>query len=364
LSAPGAEDAAAALVELTQRIAETTARLRQARDVAVGCSAKRAVWCCGKTTLYRYLPLEPRAVAPRASRPVLICFALVNRPYVLDLQPDRSLVRRLLEAGLDVYLIDWGDPDETDRRITLEEYIERHLGGSVRQVLASADLDALDLLGVCQGGVLSLCYSALHPEHVARLVTLTAPVDFHTPDNLLSKWVRHLDTQLLEACGNVPGEMLNALFLALMPFRLMQEKYVRLLTSRPDQRAIEDFVRMEKWIFDSPAQAGTALAQFVRWFYQENRLVRGALEIAGRPVLLRQIRQPLLNLYALGDHIIPAAACAALRHHVGSEDYSERGVATGHIGMYVSRAARAEIAERIIAWLGQRSASPRKRQSR
>jgi polyhydroxyalkanoate synthase len=362
LSVPAAEDAAA-LVELTQRIAETTARLRQARDVRVGCSAKSAVWRCGKTTLYRYLPLEP-VVAPRASPPVLICFALVNRPYVLDLQPDRSLVRRLLEAGHNVYLIDWGDPDETDRHISLEDYIERHLDGSVRHILASERLGALDLLGVCQGGVLSLCYTALHPERVARLVTLTAPVDFHTPENLLSKWVRHLDTQLLEACGNVPGEMLNAMFLGLMPFRLMQEKYVRLLTARPDPRAIEDFVRMEKWIFDSPAQAGTALAQFVRWFYQENRLVRGALELAGRPVLLREVRQPLLSLYALGDHIIPASACAALRHHVGSEDYTERGVATGHIGMYVSRAARTEIAERIIAWLGQHTSPARSRKSR
>ncbi len=353
MSIPGGE-AAALFGELTQRLADTTTRLRQARDVTVGCSAKQAVWRYGKTTLYRYLPVEPRRARRRGSRrPVLICFALVNRPYVLDLQPDRSLVRRLLEAGFGVYLIDWGDPDETDRRTDLEEYIERHLGGSVRHILASENLRTLDLLGVCQGGVLSLCYTALHPESVARLVTLTAPVDFHTPDNLLSKWVRELDTSLLEACGNVPGEMLNALFLGLMPFRLMQEKYVRLLTSRHDQRAIEDFVRMEKWIFDSPAQAGTALAQFIRWFYQENRLVRGGLEIAGRQVTLRAIRQPLLNLYALGDHIVPAAACAALRHHVGSKDYTEQGIPTGHIGMYVSRAAGSDVPQRIVSWFNR-----------
>ncbi len=70
---------------------------------------------------------------------------------------------------------------------------------------------------------------------------------------------------------------------------------------------------MEKWIFDSPPQAATALAQFVRWFYQENRLVRGTLEIGGRRVHLGEIRRPLLNLYARDDHIVPAAASAALR---------------------------------------------------
>jgi polyhydroxyalkanoate synthase subunit PhaC len=350
LRAPGAASGAT-FAQLSLRVAETLSRLRQAREVTVGCSAKRAVWTCGKTTLYHYLPLS--TARGRRLAPVLICFALVNRPYILDLQPDRSLVRRLLEAGLSVYLIDWGNPDEADRRIDLEEYIEEHLGGSVRHVLAGHGSEGLSLLGVCQGGVLSLCYSALHPEHIARLVLLTTPVDFHTPDNLLSKWVRGLDTRLIEASGNVPGELLNSLFLALMPFRLTQQKYVRLLAGNSDQNAIEDFVRMEKWIFDSPPQAAAALAQFVRWFYQENRLIRGTLELAGRSVTLAQVRQPLLNLYALEDHIVPASATSVLEHHIGSRDYSAAAIATGHIGMYVSRAARAQIPGRITAWLRQ-----------
>jgi polyhydroxyalkanoate synthase len=331
-------------------VARTLALLRDARDVTVGCSAKRAVWSLGKTTLYRYEPL-PGASRDAGHRPVLICFALVNRPYVLDLQPDRSLVRRLLGAGLTVYLIDWGSPDDADRRVDLEEYIEGHLGGSVRHVLAAHRLSALDLLGVCQGGVLSLCYTALHPAHVANLMTLTTPVDFHTADNLLSKWARGVDTGLMAASGNVPGEILNALFLALMPVRLTQQKYVRLLTGSPDPRAVEDFVRMEKWIFDSPPQAALALAQFVRWFYQENRLIRGGLEIGGRAVRLDAIRQPVLNLFALQDHIVPPAASAALRGRIGTADYTECAIATGHIGMYTSRAARDEIPRRIIDWL-------------
>ena len=348
-------EAGALFPELGARVAATLARLHEARGVTVGCSAKRAVWSCGRTTLYRYLPLagspEPRAGA----RAVLICFALVNRPYVLDLQPDRSLVRRLLEAGTEVYLIDWGDPEDADRTAGLEEYIEGRLGGCVRAVLESQGSGALDLLGVCQGGVLSLIYSALHPEQVANLITLTTPVDFHTPDNLLSKWVRDLDTETLEAAGNVPGEVLNGLFLSLMPFRLTQHKYVRLLTEQADQRAVEDFVRMERWIFDSPPQAAAALAQFVRWFYQENRLVRGTLALGGRRVQLKDVRQPVLNLYALDDHIVPPDASAALEHHVGSRDYSAYAVATGHIGMYVSRAARQEIPARIVSWLRDHS---------
>jgi len=294
-------------------------------------------------------------VPPARGRPLLICFALVNRPYILDLQPDTSLVRRLLAAGFHVYMVDWGDADDGDRLRELNDYLEQGLGGCVRHILDAHRIGALDLMGVCQGGVLSLCYSALHPEQVANLVTLTTAVDFQTPDDLLSKWVRGLDTELLARAGNVPGGLLNALFLSLMPFRLTQQKYVRLLTGRADQRAVDDFVRMERWIFDSPPQAAVALAQFVRWFYQENRLLRGTLELGGRTVDLKNVRAPLLNLYAGADHIVPPAASAVMGQHVGSTDYTACAVDTGHIGMYVSRKAREEIPQRIISWLRARA---------
>jgi polyhydroxyalkanoate synthase subunit PhaC len=349
--------AAADFAQLNLRVAEVVARLQQARTVSVGCSAKQPVWRYGKTTLYRYEPLGSlpgRVRARSAERPLLICFALVNRPYVLDLQPDRSLVRRLLEAGRPVYLIDWGEPDDADRRVDLDEYIEEHLGGCVRYLLSAHGVPALNLMGVCQGGVLSLCYCALHPGTVANLVTLTTPVDFHTSDNLLSKWVRGLDTRLIETSGNIPGELLNALFLALMPVRLTQQKYVRLLLGGADARAVEDFVRMEKWIFDSPPQAAAALAQFVRWFYQDNCLVADKLSLGRRAVHLRDIRIPVLNLYAREDHIVPPSASAVLGQHIGSSDYTGCAIATGHIGMYVSRAAREEIPGRINGWLAAR----------
>jgi polyhydroxyalkanoate synthase subunit PhaC len=359
-------EAGALFVDLGGRIAATLARLGAAGAVTVGCSAKQPVWSRGKTTLYRYLPLAAEASAPpararrprgrgAAAAPVLICFALVNRPYVLDLQPDASLVRRLLEAGLTVYLIDWGEPDEADRGRDLEDYLERALAGCIEHVRTAHGADGVNLLGVCQGGVLSLIYTALHPRHVRNLVTLTTAVDFQTEGDLLSKWVRGVDTELLARCGNVPGAVLNALFLSLMPFRLMQQKYVRLLLSGADQRAVDEFVRLERWIFDSPPQAAAALTQYVRWFYQENRLVRGTLEIGGRRVDLKRIRQPLLNLYASADHIVPAPACAVMDRHVGSRDYTAVRVDTGHIGMYVSRRARLEIPARIIEWLRARS---------
>jgi polyhydroxyalkanoate synthase len=274
---------------------------------------------------------------------------------VLDLQPGRSLVRSLLAAGLDVYLIDWGYPDDTDRSLSLCDYIERYLGGCVRHVLAENRVTALNLVGICQGGTLSLCYSALHPRQIANLVLLATPVDFQTSDNLLSKWARHLDMQLLVRTGNLSGTMLTAAFLALSPFRLMHQKYVEIADQATDARALELFARMEQWIADSPDQAATAAGQFVEWFYQENRLVHGTLELGSRTVNLRRIRQPVLNIYATHDHIVPPSATRVLGDCLGSRDYTECAIDTGHIGLYVSRRAAQSVPLRISSWLRERS---------
>jgi polyhydroxyalkanoate synthase len=263
----GADDAA--WREVLRRAAAALEALRAAAGAEPGGSAREAVYREDKLTLYRYRALAP----PADCAPLLIVFALVNRPTVLDLQADRSLIRRLLERGIDVYLIDWGRPDGADRLLELDDYINGYLDRCVRHILAAQALPALNLLGVCQGGTFSLCYAALHPERVRNLITMVTPVDFQTPDNLLSKWVQALDVDaLVAAWGIVPGELLNNAYLALMPFRLLQQKYAHLVGDELDAAQAANFMRMEKWIFDSPGQAGAAFAQFVRWLYQENRL--------------------------------------------------------------------------------------------
>jgi polyhydroxyalkanoate synthase len=343
-----------ALEELAQyqrKLAASMASLRKAAGVDYGCSDKEAVHREDKLTLYRYTPIAPSANLP----PVLIVYALVNRPYMMDLQPDRSLVRRLLEQGLDLYLIDWGYPDGADRFTDLNDYINGYLHRCLDVVLRAHKVAATTLLGVCQGGTFSLCYAALHPERVRNLVTMVTPVDFQTPDNLLSRWVQGIDVDALVAAhGVVPGEVLNAAYVSLMPFRLLQQKYVNLLDAGDDEAAIENFMRMEKWIFDSPAQAGEAFRQFTRWFFQENRLLKGTLEIGGRPVDLRCITQPVLNIYGKQDHLVPPAASTALEGRTGSGDYYALGLDVGHIGMYVSGRAQRELPQLIHQWLQRR----------
>jgi polyhydroxyalkanoate synthase len=183
---------------------------------------------------------------------------------------------------------------------------------------------------------------------------MVTPVDFHTPADLLSKWVSKIDVAAWVGEGNVSGDALNQLFLSLMPFRLTQQKYVDLLAGIPDRALVENFVRVEQWIFDSPDQAGAAFREFVLWFYQENRLMRDRLEIAGRKVRLRDLHLPVLNLIGKRDHLVPPAASSALQGLVGDADYTALEFDLGHIGMYISARAQREVPAAIAGWLATR----------
>ena len=319
-------------------------------DVHYGATEREEVWRDGKTVLYRFVGDKP-ATGPA----LLIVYALVNRPYMVDLQHDRSLVRGLLALGMDVYVLDWGYPDRSDRYLALDDYINRYIDGAVDH-LAQASGGPVNLLGVCQGGAFSLCYSALHPEKVRNLLTMVTPVDFQTEDNMLSSWVRDLDVDLfVDALGNVPADLMNASYLMLKPFRLNVQKYVGLVDILDDRQALEDFLRMEKWIFDSPDLAGEAFREFVKQFYQANGLMHGGIRIGAEVVDLENLRMPVLNIYAEQDHLVPPDASRALRDLVGSDDYTELAFKGGHIGIYVSSRAQREVPQTIHDWLRKRS---------
>jgi len=336
------------LVDFSQKFAAGLPALQAAAGVEVGCSEREAVFRDDKITLFRFKPIAK----PAGVTPVLISYALVNRPYMMDLQNDRSLIRRLLEQGLDVYLIDWGYPDGADRFVDLDDYINGYIHRCMQFVMDQHGIDQVNLLGVCQGGALSLCFAALYPEKIRNLVTMVTPVDFHTPDNLLTHLIRHIDIDLLvDTLGNVPGQVLNFAFLSLSPFRLAGQKYVDLVDILDDVQALQNFLRMEKWIFDSPDQAGEAFRQFAKDFFQQNKLVKGEVVIGGQRVDLRNVTMPVLNVYASQDHLVPPAASKALAGCCGSRDYSELSFKGGHIGIYVSGRAQREVPPAIAAWL-------------
>lgn len=324
-------------------------------EIEIGVTEKEEVFRIDHVRLYRYAPENPGPI----TTPVLISYALVNRPYMVDLQEDRSLVRNLLERGIEVYLIDWGYPGPTERWVTLDDYINEYIDSCVDAVRERSQKASINILGICQGGAFSFCYTALHPEKVKNLVAMVAPVDFHvepTPTTgLLNAWIRGLDVdRMVDAIGNVPGDMMNFGYLMLKPFELNIGKYLSLPDVMEDRKKLTNFLRMEKWIFDSPDQPGEVFRQFIKDFYQGNKLVKGGLELGGKAVDLKNIKQPVLNIYAEHDHLVPPASSQALGEAVGTSDYTVRGFNTGHIGMYVSGKVQRDLPELIASWLQER----------
>jgi polyhydroxyalkanoate synthase len=199
-------------------------------------------------------------------------------------------------------------------------------------------------------------YTSMHQDKVNSLVTMVTPVDFKTPDNLLSAWVQNVDIDLaVDTMGNIPGELLNWTFLSLKPFSLTGQKYVNMVDLLDDPDKVKNFLRMEKWIFDSPDQAGETFRQFIKDFYQRNGFIEGGVKLAGKEVDLKNITCPVLNIYAMQDHLVPPDASKALKGLTNSSDYTELAFPGGHIGIYVSGKAQKEVTPAIGKWLNERS---------
>jgi polyhydroxyalkanoate synthase len=344
------------LIEKLVKSIDTFNRLRE-QEIEIGVTPKQAVYREDKVVLYHFQSQAKNLF----NIPILIVYALVNRPYIVDLQEGRSLVANLLNLGLDVYLIDWGYPNQDDRWLTIDKYINGYINNCVDVIRDRHNLEQINLLGICQGGTFSLCYSSLYPEKVKNLITMVTPVDFHINDGLLNVWsgsslgTQALDVDLLvDTLGNIPGNFLNFVFVMLKPFQLGVKKYIDLLEIVEYEDKLLNFLRMEKWIFDSPDQAGETFRQFIKDFYQGNKLIKGQIEIGNKRVDLANIRIPILNIYAEQDHLVLPASSLALEKYVSSVDYTVRSFPVGHIGMYVSGKVQKDLPPTIADWLKAR----------
>ncbi|MBR3003901.1 MAG: class III poly(R)-hydroxyalkanoic acid synthase subunit PhaC [Lachnospiraceae bacterium] len=324
-------------------------------DVASDQLEKEEVLRIGKMRLFHYAATVP--ARKKVKTPLLITYALVNRQYMLDLQPDRSVIKSFLDAGLDVYIIDWGYPTAEDMYLTLDDHINWYLDECVDFVRKDTKKDQINILGICQGGTFSTIYTALHQEKIKNIITLVVPIDFSSNDGMLFRWSRYMNIDsLIEAYnGVVPGDVMNIAYLILKPLSLTMDKYVGMTDKWMDKDFLTNFIRMEKWTFDSPAQVGATLSQFIKDMYQDNKLIKGELELGGQTVDLKNITIPVLCACADRDHLVPLSASEPFMDALGSKDKTFLHFPTGHIGMFTSSRSRKEIIPGIIDWIKERS---------
>ncbi len=302
------------------------------------------------------------AVSKQLQTPLLVVYALINRETMLDLQPGRSVVENFLNMGVDVYMIDWGYPTRKDRYLTIDDHVNGYMDNAVDFIRRRHAIPRINLMGICMGGTFSIIYSALHPGKVKNLVTTVAPSNFETDQGLLHLWTREVDLGgIIDAYGNMPGDLLNLCFLLLNPARLVIDKYIGFLENLNDKVFLENFVRMEKWIFDSPDVPGETIRQFIEDCYQKNLLIQSKMEVGGKRVDLSRITMPLLNIYARHDHLVPPGACDLLTSKVASSDTEDLCIDTGHIGIYVSSKSQQQFTPKIVQWLKAREVLPQSR---
>jgi polyhydroxyalkanoate synthase subunit PhaC len=288
----------------------------------------------------------------KKSAPVLIVFALINRPYILDLVETCSFIRELTTCGLEVYLIDWGQPNVNDEENNFATYISNYMHVCVKEIRKNSGFLKINLLGVCQGGIFSLCYASIFFPYIKNLILMATPVDFHTEDDVVSQLVNEIDINLFRNWnGNIPGVWLSAFFLSLKPFTFLGKKYIEVLDKLNDESIFQKFLHLEKWIYDSPDQPKVAFLEYIENFYHKNIFQKGLFQVGKRKVNLKKIKIPILNIIGKHDHIVPPSASLPLGNMVGTKDCTTYIFPAGHVGLYVSDKTRKKVCLRIIQWL-------------
>ena len=337
-----------------RRLASGSGVVAAAAETRTGATPFDRVLTMGHVSLRRYQRKEPA----RQRIPVLICYALINRPYILDLMPGRSVVQQYLEGGFEVYLVDWGTPTDADRDLTLSDYVETLLWRAVDFILAAHGCETLHLLGYCMGGTMATLFTAIRPAPVKTLTLLAAPIDFSGRESLLNVWAdrRHFDVDaFVDAYGNCPAAFLQSCFLYTRPVQNLVEKILGFCDQMDDPRFLRNYFAMERWVNDNIPVAGETFREFVKKLYQENQLVRGEFRLGGERVELARISCPLLLLTAQSDHLVHPSSTLQLLEHVGSLDVESMMIDAGHVGLVVSSKAHQALWPAAVRWLAERS---------
>ncbi len=337
-----------------RRVAALPRVAAQAQRVRKGATPSEVVYEEDHLKLLHY----PGSGQVKYETPLVFVFALVNRPYILDILPNKSVVAHFVKAGFDTYLIDWGTATEADRYLTLDDYINGYLRNVARVVCKRSGAAKVSLLGYCMGGTMSAMFTALRPEYVKNLILLAAGIDFSTREGLLNLWsdAKNFDVDaFVDDVGNCPADFLQSCFSMLSPVRNLLGKPLSLMERMDDAKFVDEFLTMEAWINDNVAVPGEVFRDFVKHLYQQNLLVKNQMQVGSQVVDLRRITCPVLNLLATQDTLVPPSQSEPFTKLVGSEDTKTIELAAGHIGLAMGSAAQRELWPEAVAWLAQRS---------
>lgn len=326
-------------------------------DAKIAQTPKTLVWTLNKAKLYHYVPVVPEE--KRHKVPLLLVFAIMNRPYVLDLRPGHSFVEYMLKQGYDIYLLDWGIPGPEDRNLKFDDYVLEYLPRALRKFKAVSGCEQFSILGWCLGALISTMYACLRPDDgLKNLILLTAPLDFSDKEHgAFTKWTSHPSfdaNRIVEAFGNVPGEMIDAGAKMLKPVENYIGSYLALWENLDNPHTVEAWHAMNTWVRDIIPMAGGAYQQLINELYKQNRLMEGTLMLRGERVDLAKLTANVFNVIAEADHITPPCQSERVMDLIGSKDKELFRVRGGHIGIMAGRGAEKNTWPHIDTWLAAR----------
>lgn len=337
-----------------QRLRLMPSLFERAQRVRKGVTASEVVYEEDHLKVLHYVS-ETR---PVHRTPLVFVYALVNRPYILDLKKDRSVVAKFVEKGFDTYLVDWGVPTDADRHLTLDDYINGYMVNVMDHLCERTGRKQLHVLGYCMGGTMSAMFTALHPERVKNLILLAAPIDFGTRDGLLNVWAQseYFDVdKFVDAFGNCPAEFLQAGFQLLRPVQSFIQKPIDFFEHMNEEKYLEDFLTTETWLQDNIPVPGEVYREFVKYLYQQNLLTQGRMMVGKHIAKLENITCPVLNLIAAEDDLVPCAQSVPFTECVGSKDRKSILLqGCGHIGLAIGGRAQRDLWPQACDWLALR----------
>ncbi|MCA1738666.1 MAG: class III poly(R)-hydroxyalkanoic acid synthase subunit PhaC [Actinobacteria bacterium] len=339
-----------------EKYAEGARTMLEETRAHTGQTPREVVWAKNKARLYRY---EPSA-GKKYPVPILMVYALINRPYVLDLLPSNSLIEYLTSEGFDVYLLDWGVPGDEDEDLSFDDYVLDYIRTAAKRLLRVSRAEEYTLFGYCIGGTMAAMYAALFSGGpLKNLVLLTAPIDF-APEKtgMLGIWTddKHLDPDLLvESFGNVPSELIDHAMRTLKPVSNYVGAYAAMWECILEDKPVDAWKAINKWTKDGTPFPGAAFRQWIQDFYQQNKLVKGEIQLRGHRVDLSNITCPVLNIAGKKDHICLLPQAEATMDLIGSEDKELFILDAGHVGLLTGRGAKKDLWPKLGSWLGERS---------
>ena len=334
------------------KVAKTIELLSRGNHISVGDTPNDIV---SETRLYRLL--HYRSLVKRvSSTPILVVYALVNRSYVLDLQPNKSWIRHLLMQGFDVYLLDWKSPTRMDKYVSFDDYVNSYIDDCVEIVQNNNSSDKITLHGYCMGSSMSAMYTSLHQEKIKNLVTIAPVIDTSKDTTVIANVSKQMDIdKLVSYIGFLPPEKLYECYSILKPFKQGVNKYFNLIENIDNESFVQNFLRIEKWLYDTPPIAGETIKQWINDIYKKNLLVKNQFRLGTAIVDLKKINVPLLNIVAEEDHLVSPECSVPLNEVVSSEDKRLIRFHTGHVGLIASSYSQNNVLPKVGQWLKSRS---------